>query len=72
LHFESLFLHRAQPQYRSTTLGFTVFKNLCLLNHRRHYRGTLKFRFASHIETLNLLRFARFIAQRTTSENAVL
>jgi hypothetical protein len=70
LYFESLFLHRAQPHHRSTALGFTVFQNLCLLNHRRHYRSTLKLRFVGHIETLNLLRFARFIAQRATSENA--
>jgi len=72
LHFESLFLHRAQPLYRSTALGFTGFQNLCLLEVSRHYRGTMKLRFFSHIETLNLLRFARFIAQRVTSRNAVL
>jgi hypothetical protein len=54
----NVFLHRVHPQYRSTALGFTQFQNLCLLNHRRHHRGTLRLRFASNIETLDLSRFA--------------
>src|SRR3989344_8838940 len=66
------FLHRVHPQYRSTALGFTQFRNLCLLNHRFHHRGTSKLRFASNIETLDLSRFARYFAQRVTSRNVVL
>jgi hypothetical protein len=67
-----LVFNRVHPQYRSTVLGFTQFQNLCLLNHRRHHRGTLKLRFASNIETLDLSRFARYFAQRVTSRNVVL
>jgi hypothetical protein len=63
-------LHRVKPLPRSTALGFTQFQNLCLLNHRRHHRGTLKLQFASNIKTLDLSRFASYYAQRATSRNA--
>jgi hypothetical protein len=57
-----LVFNRVHQQYRSTALGFTQFQFLCLLNHRRHHRGTYKLRFASNIETLDLSRFARHFA----------